>query len=153
MKALSIKPPWAYYIIYGVPFGVAVDNPDGSQRIEDSGKVILKNIENRTWPPPSDFQLPQRVYIHVGKKEDDIKAVLDFAVSKLGLPAMSIIMSYSKLWPRGAIIGEVDIVECVTESKNRWFVGPYGFVLANPLAYEKPIPYRGQLRFFEVEGI
>lgn len=50
----------------------------------------------------------------------------------------------------GALVGEVDIVDCVAESESRWFTGPYGFVLANPKAYEKPIPYKGQLGLFEV---
>jgi hypothetical protein len=49
----------------------------------------------------------------------------------------------------GAIIGEVDIIDCVTESKSPWFVGPYGFTLANPVLYDKPIPCRGMLGFFE----
>ena len=40
---------------------------------------------------------------------------------------------------------------CVHESDSPWFEGPHGFVLRNPLAYEKPIPYRGKLGFFEVE--
>ena len=29
-------------------------------------------------------------------------------------------------------------------------MGPYGFVLADPNAYEKPIPCRGQLGFFKI---
>jgi hypothetical protein len=49
----------------------------------------------------------------------------------------------------GAIIGEVDIIDCVTESNSLWFEGKYGFVLANPVLYDKPIPCRGQLGFFE----
>lgn len=49
---------------------------------------------------------------------------------------------------RGAIIGEVDIVDCVTESKSPWFTGPYGFVLANPVAYKVPVPCKGKLGFF-----
>ena len=31
-----------------------------------------------------------------------------------------------------------------------WFFGPAGFVLDNPVLYDKPIPYKGQLGFFEV---
>lgn len=153
MKALSIRPPWPYYIIYGVPYGVSVDNGDGSSRVEDSGKVILKNIENRDWPVPSKLTLPQRIQIHVGKREDGIEGVLELCVKKIGLPFGSILMSYSKRFPRGAIIGEVDLVACVTESKSPWFVGKYGFVLANPVAYEKPIPCKGALGFFKPRGI
>lgn len=153
MKALSIKPPWAYFIIYGIPFAVAVKNADGMTHLENSGKVILKNIENRDWPLPESFVLPQRVMVHVSKRDDDMESVLDFTVGKLGLPAMPIIMSYSRLLPRGAIIGEVDIVDCVTESNNGWFVGKYGFVLANPEAYAKPIPCKGKLRLFEFDKV
>jgi len=151
VKALSIRPPWSYYIIYGIPYGVAVDNGDGTQSIKDSGKVILKNIENRAWPIPAWFKLPQRIQVHVGKRDDDIEAILELCFGKLGLSVFSILMSYSKRLPRGAIIGEVDIIGCVTESKNPWFVGPYGFILANRVAYEKPIPCRGKLGFFEPE--
>jgi hypothetical protein len=50
---------------------------------------------------------------------------------------------------RGCIIGEVDIVGCVTQSKSPWFVGKYGFVLANPILYTMPIPCKGKLGFFE----
>ena len=31
-----------------------------------------------------------------------------------------------------------------------WFEGPYGFVLANAVMYNKPIPYKGRLGFFDV---
>jgi len=151
MKALSIRPPWAYYIIHGIPYGVSVDHGDCSSHVEDSGRLILKNIENRDWAVPSWLLLPCRIQVHVGKREDDIESVLGFCVGKLGLPAFSIIMSYSKRLPRGAIIGEVDIVDCVQESKSPWFVGKYGFVLANPQLYEAPIPCKGRLGFFEPE--
>lgn len=73
MKTLSVRPPYAYFIIYGIPFGVAVDNGDGSQRIEDSGKVIIKDVENRPWP--TSFR--GRVRIHVSKREEPIEAVLE----------------------------------------------------------------------------
>ena len=54
------------------------------------------------------------------------------------------------LWKQGAIIGEADIIDCVTWSNSPWFVGPYGFILQNPILYDKPIPYKGRLGFFEV---
>ena len=152
MKALSVRPPWAYYIIYGIPYGVSVDNGDGTTRVENSGKVIIKDIENRNWAIPSWLTLPQRVQIHVSKRADDIEDVMNFTVGKLKLPLFSILSSYSNLLPKGAIIGEVDIVDCVTKSKSPWFVGKYGFVLSNPVPYAKPIPYRGKLRFFETQG-
>ena len=52
--------------------------------------------------------------------------------------------------PRGAIVGRVDLVDCVASSRSRWFFGPYGFVLKNPVEFGKPIPYKGRLGLFEV---
>jgi len=148
MKALSIRRPWAYMIIYGIPYAVSVQNPNGSTSLENSGKVILKNIENRNWALPQGFSLPQRIYVHIGTREDPIEEVLNL-FHKLGLPYGSAMMMYSNLLPRGAIIGEVTITEQVTESKNPWFTGKYGFVLADPKPYEDPVPCRGRLGFFE----
>lgn len=147
MKALSIKPPWAYLIIWGYPLTETVENPNGSTSVRLSGKALLKNIENRSWPLPKGFEVPQRIYIHVGKREDN-GAWLRL-VNK-GFAMFTSLLLSSPALPRGAIIGEVDIIGCVTESESPWFAGPYGFQLANPKAYEKPIPYKGKLGFFEV---
>jgi len=50
----------------------------------------------------------------------------------------------------GALVGSVEITNCVTASTSPWFFGKYGFQLQNPVAFARPIPYRGQLGFFEV---
>jgi len=42
-------------------------------------------------------------------------------------------------------------MDCVTSSRSKWFFGPYGFVLKNPVEFEKPIPFKGKLGLFEVE--
>jgi hypothetical protein len=52
--------------------------------------------------------------------------------------------------PRGGIVGEVEIADCVTEHSSPWFTGPYGFVLRNARILPfKPLP--GALRFFDVD--
>jgi hypothetical protein len=45
---------------------------------------------------------------------------------------------------RGAIIGVVDVVDCVEKHKSRWFGGPYGYVLKNPRPLKEPIPCKGK---------
>jgi hypothetical protein len=49
----------------------------------------------------------------------------------------------------GGIVGQAELVGCVTESSSRWFCGPYGFVIrdARPLPFK---PCRGALGFFKV---
>lgn len=149
MKALSIKQPWAWLIVNG-----------------------YKGIENRTWHLPESMR-GQRIYVHAGKKPDgenynntkrivaDVMTMLpeDVAASvwELVYERNSHPGHANTWWAHyGAIVGEVDIVDCVTNrpyasSDSPWFVGPYGFVLDNPVAYDKPIPYSGRLGFFDVK--
>jgi hypothetical protein len=43
---------------------------------------------------------------------------------------------------RGAIVGVVDVVDCVDKHKSKWFGGPVVFVLKNPRPLKKPIAQR-----------
>ena len=47
-----------------------------------------------------------------------------------------------------AIIGSVDLVDCVTESDSKWFDGTFGLVMRKAKAYKKPVPTKGQLGMF-----
>lgn len=59
-------------------------------------------------------------------------------------------------WPdfdeitRGAIIGTVEIVDCVSESSSPWFMGDYGFMLKNAIALPEPVECKGALGFWDV---
>jgi hypothetical protein len=132
MKALSIKQPWAWLIV------------NGYKDIENRGWYLS---QKGIWPE----HLPKRIYVHAGKTTDD-DAML--ALSNEGFPWMTddqYIAVIGATLVLGCIVGEVDITGCVEKSDSPWFVGPYGFTLANPVDYDKPIPYRGQLGFFEVQ--
>ena len=87
-----------------------------------------KDVENRTWALPAHMK-GQRIKIHAGKRA---RAGYDGPKERLG-----------------AILGEITIVDCVTESSSPWFEGDYGFVLAGPKAYGSPIPAKGRLGFFD----
>jgi len=134
MKALSIKQPWAWLICKG-----------------------FKTIENRDWT--TAFR--GRFYVHAGKVSEatnkEVLGAILKALSNRQASEFMLALGHRK-YPEfpapdnlilGAIIGEVDIVGCVTESASLWFVGPIGFILANPVLYEQPIPCRGKLEFFE----
>ena len=101
----------------------------------------IKDVENRTWH--TDFR--GRILVHAGKVPDTHSPVF---VDDEGIP-IEIPDSYY-----GAIIGEVDIVDCVWNHKSKWrAIGQWQFVLSNPVAYTQPIPCRGQLGFFSVSLI
>lgn len=51
---------------------------------------------------------------------------------------------------RGAVIGVVDVVDCVSSHASTYFTGPWGFVLQNPRRID-PVPVRGKPGLFPVE--
>ena len=99
-----------------------------------------KDIENRTWS--TGFR--GRIFVHAGQRTvpGDYPAQREY-ITRSGI----VIPDHLA---RGAIIGEVTITGCVSDSDSPWFCGPYGFTLEEPVAYETPIPCRGQLGFFSV---
>ena len=108
-----------------------------------------KDVENRTWP----CKVRGTVAIHAadtqpdGVYEPSCRFIRD-VLKKLGKKGVRI-PSQQKL-DKGAIVGLVDIVDCVEDSPSAWFEGPIGFVLANPRLLPKPIACTGKRRFFSL---
>jgi len=146
MKALSYKHPWASLIVEGI-----------------------KPIENRTWPCPKKY-IGQRILVHASG--NPVKGLPCQALTPF---QYAIIFTDGKLdalnGPSGAIIGSVEIVDCVINHPSIWaektevindsefgYFPMYGkkiynWVLANPIKFEKPIPCKGALGFWEFTGL
>lgn len=126
-KALSVRAPWWWFILYGG-----------------------KDIENRDWP--SRFR--GTVYLHAGKwfREEEVYLDWMFGAGLVTKPSCfpSGLDMDTLRTSCGCLVGKVDIVGCVSTSSSPWFFGKYGFVLANPVAFAKPIPFKGALGFFSV---
>lgn len=101
MKALSIRQPWAWLILYGG-----------------------KDFENRDWA--TKFRGPFLIHASKGMTTREYGEVRDFLMDrvKTKLPRPEDLL-------RGGIVGRADLVDCVTESESPWFFGDYGFKLAN----------------------
>lgn len=153
MKTITIKQPWAHLIC--------------TPR-EDNPCLGIKDIENRTWPT----KFRGRVLIHASAKPDydiintgnsDIYSVLEHHCF-LFEDDIDAFCSVS------AIIGSVEIVDCVQNHTSIWAeksepkyltteigrelkVKPiYNWVLANPVHFDKPIEnVKGKLSFWEYE--
>lgn len=120
-KALSIRQPWAHAILH-----------------------LGKDVENRTWR--TNFR--GRFLIHSSKKLGFDGHDIDF-FRRLGYTGQDIIEWANQ--PRGAIVGSVELVDCVKDYKSVWAAeGQYHFILKDPVAFDKPIEYKGQLKFFDV---
>jgi hypothetical protein len=95
-----------------------------------------KDIENRSWR--TSFR--GRVLIHAAAALD----LRDF-VPRVDCPA-----------PCSAIIGSVEIVDCLRDSSSPWaFADFWHWVLRDPVLFERPIlDIRGALSFWEIpEGV
>ena len=123
-KAISIRQPWAWLILHGG-----------------------KDIENRNWPT----SVRGRVLIHAAKGMTHQEWSDAWAYAQgtgASAKAVAARLTHGSI-ERGGIVGSVEIVDCVSTSDSRWFMGRFGFVLRNP----QPLPFRpwrGQLGFFEV---
>lgn len=129
IKCLSIKQPYAHWITHPEMFINAGIQP--------------KKIENRDW----NTSERGTIFIHAGKNfdADGFGYWLNYR-SKLE----EVVPTHPDQYVRGAIVGMAKLVDVVQDSEDFWFLGDYGFVLEDAQEIE-PFPYRGQLKFFDVE--
>lgn len=130
MKAISIKQPWASLIVEGI-----------------------KPIENRTWPT----KYRGKVFIHASAKMVQHEFVREiYTQDQWDYLNSNNLHDKIKTVPLSAIIGEVEIVDCVIGHESIWaetgFVNHkpiYNWVLANPVKYPDPIKnIKGKLSFW-----
>lgn len=126
MKAISLREPWAAFMIRGI-----------------------KTIENRNWPT----KYRGTVLVHASSwwhkaETEDCWDIATRIAEHAGRPAIDITLAQAKE-RRGGIVGSFDIVDCVTESDDPFFFGRYGFVTENPVAFPVTLPCRGALGFFD----
>ena len=153
MFCLSLQEPYAWLIL--------------QRAYEDDPKKPLKPIENRDWPLPKSFKVPQRILIHASLTMypgADLQEIHRIMTASQWLRHRAALHSIWNLWESyrsrpqelkkfgyfGHILGSVVITGQVTESDDRWFFGPFGFTLEYPELLPVPIPYRGMLKFFDV---
>lgn len=121
MKAITLRQPWAWLVVNG-----------------------HKDIENRSWRTKHRG----KILIHAGAHKVTKAEYADF----LERCRRSQIKDYPAIddFETGGIVGSVEIVDCVKESKSPWFLGPHGFPLKN--ARNLPFkPTKGKLGIWDVE--
>lgn len=125
MKVISIKQPWASLIAHGI-----------------------KDIENRTWKT----KFRGRILVHVS---GPTKFNADFTDDQAKLIGPIIKTAIDGSMPFGAIIGEVDIINCVQNHPSIWAErnkGIWNWVLTNPVLYNEPIlNIKGKLSIWNYE--
>jgi hypothetical protein len=139
MKTISLRQPWAYLICSGI-----------------------KDIENRTWKLPEKYK-GERVLIHASSDKKFNYDVLNIKQYNAFLDKQTFKSDdfpFADKLTRSAIIGSVEIVDCVinhpsiwAEYTRGWPSDPkviYHWVLANPILFDKPIlNVKGKLGFWD----
>lgn len=121
MKALSILQPYAWLIVHA-----------------------HKDVENRTWT--TSFR--GRFLVHAGKSysRTEHQRCSIILADEFGIE----LPRYEEVH-RGAIVGAANLVDCVREHQSRWKdTDSWGFLVGAAEAFKTPVPYRGQLGFFEI---
>lgn len=130
MKALSIRAPWPWFILYAG-----------------------KDIENRVWH--ASYKGP--LLIHVSRWWDEAEVREDFAFAKKIAEASGVALPPVTLRQLreagGSLVGRVRITGCSRASISPWFFGPWGFGLADPMPLVQPVPCRGARGFFDVSDV
>lgn len=141
MKALSIKQPWASIIAHGI-----------------------KDIENRTWAT----KYRGTIYIHASSKPSFSNLTLNLThdqIDQIVLNRSFPLDARNEKYLKSAIIGTVDIVDCVINHTSIWAEATetsagyvidhiiYNWVLANRVLFEEPIlNVKGKLSLWEFDG-
>lgn len=118
MKALTLRPTWAWLVANG-----------------------HKDIENRSWRT----RMRGRIWIHAGTKGVTKAEYEDFLACCRQHRIRSCPDRDS--FRTGGIVGSVEVIDCVTKSRSFWFEGPIGWVLANPRRTRFK-PCKGKLGLF-----
>jgi hypothetical protein len=119
--ALTVKQPWAWGMFHSDP---------------------LKDVENRDrfynwkgWTAIHTSQSAEKAEYEAFRDLCNSKGIISLA------PPRSLLVT-------GSIVGVVRITHVVKRHASPWFVGEYGYVLADPIPLEEPIPAKGQLRIW-----
>ena len=127
MKILSVRNPWAWLLVAG-----------------------HKDIENRTWR--TSYRGPLLIHASLGADPENFMPKQREWIEESG-----IVIPDDNDLPRGAIVGSVTLTDVWDKKKFerpglRWFEGPYGFKMEDPVEFEKPIQWRGQLGIRDYTG-
>jgi len=129
MKAISIRQPWAYAIVMG-----------------------YKPVENRK----ARWSLRGPTWIHAGKAED-VKSfgyVFDLIADQTGAALADVRADYHSRREGasavGGIVGMASIIDCVQGHPSKWWAGPYGLLMRDPVPLRAAVPCRGELAAFDI---
>lgn len=134
IKGLSLTRPWPFAILH-----------------------LGKRVENRSWKPPK-WILGNYVALHAAQSwsNDDLDFIQQIGhlrgveVPSKSWHSHSVIVGVAKV---DSFVEEGDLFDpaALPEDQEKWFFGPYGWLLTNVVEFENPVPCTGALGLWEVK--
>ncbi len=121
LYCLSVRQPWADFIV-----------------------LFVKDVENRSFR--TQYRGP--LLIHASKTFEDEEGFTNREAAAMKRAGLGHPLDYEPVG--GAIVGTVDVVDCVTDHPSEYFEGRYGWVLKNAKRLRQPIPWKGAVGLFKV---
>jgi hypothetical protein len=124
-RAISIRQPWAWAVIYG------------SKDVENRGPNALRQF---------GAAVGRRVYVHASKS----MTPEEYEQARTFMAGLTVACPPPADLALGGVIGTVLVVDIVRTHGSPWFEGPLALVLADP----RPEPFmavRGQVGLFRVQ--
>jgi hypothetical protein len=120
--AISLRPPWAWAVMFGG-----------------------KDVENRSWPTKRRGRILIHASSHKASRDDD-----EWLRSELGSLTHMTRNALPAAFERSAMLGSVELVDCVTNSRSRWAQsGEYHWILRDPRPLAAPVHgVNGKLQFW-----
>jgi hypothetical protein len=119
VRVLTVRQPHAYLLIHGSP------------------NAGVKDVENRSKPTHHRGTLLIQASARVDQAAYD-----KYIAEGVKLPPTGSLVT-------GAIIGSVQVIGCVRDSRSRWAIrGYWHWLTASPRAADPVIPIKGQLSMF-----
>ena len=143
MKALSIRQPWAWAILFA---GKDFENRDWYTSFRGRFAIhAAKGMTKSEYQSAISYITQAFVRSTFRRQFEDQRATghTHITLGELVMPDFEDIV-------RGAIVGVADLAACISNSPSPWFEGKYGFVLRNVIALPEPIPCKGALSFWDV---
>jgi len=143
MKALSIRQPWAWCILYA---GKDIENRDWSDR-SPSLHSAHRLVEDAIKADGGEFLIHAAKGMTRAEYEDCLD--LCHAVGRYEpFPSGLALPAFDEL-QRGGVVGRAQLYDVVTDHGSLWFAGRVCLVLRNVKAVPF-VPLKGALGFFDV---
>jgi hypothetical protein len=127
LHALTLHRPWPWAICY-----------------------LNKRVENRGWKPPA-HAIGQWIGIHAGSTFDARAANAIYEEISISIPTEAK-GHHTGIVALAKVTGYTESEDSLPTAQQRWWSGPFGWVLSEVVVFESPVVVAGQQGLWKVQG-